>query len=107
MHAVVVRASVSDPEGSRKTLNDDVIPRARTSDGFVAGYWLEPLDGKGLAVMVFENEKALVEVEGVDGRRRKAAFPQCRRHRPAGPCNAQPPQPGAPDPRRPSSKRIR
>ena len=30
---------------------------------------------------VFENEKALVEVEGVDGRRRKAAFPQCPRHR--------------------------
>ena len=58
MHAVVVRAAVSDPEGSRKTLNDDVIPRARTSDGFVAGYWLEPVDGRGLAFMVFENENA-------------------------------------------------
>ena len=58
MHAVVVRASVSDPEGSRKALNDDVIPRARTSDGFVAGYWLEPVDGKALALMVFEDEKA-------------------------------------------------
>ena len=58
MHAVVVRAAVSDPEGSRNALNDDVIPRASTSDGFVAGYWLEPVDGKALALMVFEDEKA-------------------------------------------------
>jgi hypothetical protein len=59
MHAVVVRASISDPEGSRQSLRDDVIPRVRTAEGFVSGYWLAPAaDGKGLSVMVFESEDA-------------------------------------------------
>jgi hypothetical protein len=58
MFAVVTRAAVSDPEGSRRALRDDLIPRASASDGFVAGYWLAPVDGKGMAVIVFDSEDA-------------------------------------------------
>jgi len=68
MHAVVVRASVSDPEGSREALREDVVPRTSAQDGFVAGYWLEPVDGKGLAVIVFEDEDAARRInEAVQG----------------------------------------
>ena len=58
MHAVVVRASTSDPEGARQSLHEVVIPRVRAAEGFVAGYWLAPIDGKGMSVMVFETEGA-------------------------------------------------
>ena len=59
MHAVVVRAAISDPEGSRKSLHEDVIPRVTNAEGFVGGYWLAPgADGKGMSVMVFDSENA-------------------------------------------------
>ena len=62
MHAVVVRAAISDFEKARQALQDEVIPRVSAAPGFVAGYWLEPTDGKGLSVVVFENEDAAREM---------------------------------------------
>ena len=58
MHAVVVRAAIPDFEKARQVLQDDVIAQVKNAPGFVAGYWLEPIDGKGLSVVVFENEDA-------------------------------------------------
>ena len=58
MHAVVVRVAISDFEKARESLQDEIIPRVSAAPGFVAGYWLEPTDGKGLSVVVFENEDA-------------------------------------------------
>jgi hypothetical protein len=56
MHALVVHAAVTDPDASRQSLRDDIVPRARDSEGFVSGYWLAPIDGNGLAVIVYESE---------------------------------------------------
>ena len=59
MHANVVRVSVDnsvDPD--RKGLNEVVIPRVRQLPGLIAGHWLEPLDGQGMSVVVFESEAA-------------------------------------------------
>lgn len=58
MHAVVVRAAISDFEKARQALQAEMIPRISAAPGFVAGYWLEPIDGKGLSVVVFDNEDA-------------------------------------------------
>ena len=57
MYANVVEVSVDasvDPQ--RKGLHEVVIPRVRQLAGVVAGHWLEPVDGKGLSIVVFETE---------------------------------------------------
>ena len=59
MYANVVEVSVDpsvDPE--RKGLREVVIPRVRQLPGAVAGYWLEPVHGQGLSVVLFETEAA-------------------------------------------------
>jgi hypothetical protein len=33
-----------------------VVPRISQSPGFVAGYWLEPVDGKEISVTLWESE---------------------------------------------------
>ncbi len=60
MHARVAYARV-DPaqyETARGVLETEILPRVRQMPGVVAGYWLEPLDGKGLTIVVFESKEA-------------------------------------------------
>ena len=59
MHAALVSLTV-DPEhapAAAATLTDDILPRIRSSPGFVAGYWLEPADGEGFSIVLFESEE--------------------------------------------------
>jgi hypothetical protein len=42
-----------------------VIPRISQTAGFVAGYWLEPVDGKGISVTLWESEQAAQEAAGL------------------------------------------
>ena len=48
MHANVVFVNIdaTQADPARRGLHDQVIPRVSQTAGFVAGYWLEPLDGK-------------------------------------------------------------
>jgi hypothetical protein len=58
MHAALVSVNL-DPdqiEQARSMLKSDVVPMVKAAPGFVAGYWLEPVDGKGLSVVLFETE---------------------------------------------------
>lgn len=57
MHAVVVRVSITDREGSEKALRDQVVPQVSQIPGFVAGYWTRK-DAGGLSMVVFESEAA-------------------------------------------------
>jgi hypothetical protein len=57
MHAVVVKATISDREASESTLRDQVVPRVAQAPGFVTGYWTSKGD-KGLSMVVFESEEA-------------------------------------------------
>ncbi|WP_328665903.1 hypothetical protein OG905_02355 [Streptomyces sp. NBC_00322] len=36
---------------------NDILPRVRSAPGFITGYWLEPADGRGLSIVLFENEE--------------------------------------------------
>ena len=57
MHARVAHTTV-DPdqyETARKVLETEVLPRVRQVPGVVAGYWLEPVDGKGMNIIVCES----------------------------------------------------
>jgi hypothetical protein len=54
MYAVVATVSIKDPEVARKALASlrlNLVPRA---PGFVSAYWLAPIDGIGMSVIVFE-----------------------------------------------------
>jgi hypothetical protein len=57
MHAVVATVNVEDPQVAREALAAlrlDLVPRA---PGFVSAYWLEPVDGIGMSVIVFETKE--------------------------------------------------
>lgn len=59
MYGNVVEVEVDssvDPE--RKGLQEIVLPRVRQLPGIVTGFWLEPIDGKGLSITIFETEEA-------------------------------------------------
>ena len=59
MHAALVRLTVDPNKASAAAdaLMNDVLPRIRSASGFVAGYWLEPADGQGFSVVLFETEE--------------------------------------------------
>ena len=59
MFAALVSLTI-DPEqapAAANALTDDILPAIRSADGFVAGYWLEPVDGHGFAFVLFETEE--------------------------------------------------
>ena len=57
MHAVVVDVTISDRQASEQALRERVVPQVSQAPGFVAGFWLEPIDGKGHSVVLFESEE--------------------------------------------------
>jgi hypothetical protein len=59
VHAALVRLTI-DPEQAPEAaaaLTSDILPRVRSGSGFVAGYWLEPAEGQGLSLVLFETEE--------------------------------------------------
>jgi hypothetical protein len=59
MHAALVKLTV-DPKqapAAADALTHDILPTIRSAPGFVAGYWLEPVDGSGFSFVVFETEE--------------------------------------------------
>ena len=57
MHAVVAIVRIEDPEAAREALAGlrlSLVPRA---PGFVSAYWLAPIDGIGMSVIVFETKE--------------------------------------------------
>jgi hypothetical protein len=59
MHALVVRASISDADKARTFLNEQVVPQVSQAPGFVAGYWTWSDDqSNGHSMIVFESADA-------------------------------------------------
>lgn len=58
MHAVVVHVDITDPDGARQALENEVLPMVSSAPGFVAAYWLAPEDGRGTSFVVFDSEEA-------------------------------------------------
>jgi hypothetical protein len=59
MHAALVNLTI-DPDqapAAANALTDHILPVIRSAHGFVAGYWLEPVDGHGFSFVVFETEE--------------------------------------------------
>lgn len=56
MHAALVTLSI-DPAhapAAAAAFTRDVLPRITSAPGFVAGHWLDPVDGRGFAMVLFE-----------------------------------------------------
>jgi hypothetical protein len=52
------RVDLAQLDAARKMLETEVIPRVRQLPDAVAGYWLEPVDGVAMAVIVFKTKEA-------------------------------------------------
>ena len=57
MHAVVVKVTVNDPEGSLSALREETVPAVSQAPGFVTGYWTRK-GNSGLSMLIFESEDA-------------------------------------------------
>lgn len=76
MHAVTVTVSILDPDRAVRELHDEVVPMVSQIPGFVAGYWLEPENGKGTSLVVFESEEhAQAMLNGIRARGAEADAP--------------------------------
>ena len=59
IHAALLTLTI-DPDqapAAANALTRDILPKIRSAPGFVAGYWLEPVDGRGFSFVVFETEE--------------------------------------------------
>ena len=59
VYAALVRLTI-DPDqapAAAEALTSDILPKVRSAPGFIAGYWLEPVDGQGFSIVLFETEE--------------------------------------------------
>ena len=59
MHAAIVTLSI-DPAlapAAAAAFTNEILPTIRSAEGLVAGYWVDPVDGKGLGFLVFDTEE--------------------------------------------------
>jgi len=59
VHAALVtlKIDLDQAPAAANALVNDILPRVRSAPGFVAGYWLEPADGQGFSMILFETEE--------------------------------------------------
>ncbi len=41
--------------------SSEILPRVRAARGFVAGYWVDPIDRQGFGFLLFETEEQALE----------------------------------------------
>jgi hypothetical protein len=59
MYAALVTLTI-DPDhapAAARSLVNEILPTVRSAPGFIAGYWLEPADGQGFSIVLFETEE--------------------------------------------------
>jgi hypothetical protein len=57
MHAVVATVRIEDVGVARAALGEQRLKLVPRAPGFVSAYWLEPVDGIGMSVIVFETRE--------------------------------------------------
>jgi hypothetical protein len=58
MHVALVSVTIdpTNADSARDHLVSEVLPMVKAAPGFIAGYWLEPADGKASSMVFFETE---------------------------------------------------
>jgi hypothetical protein len=76
MHAVQVTVTLVDPEEAQRMLLERIVPMVSQAPGFIAGYWLEPQDGKGASLVLFDSEEnAQAMVDGMKAQEAQGGLP--------------------------------
>ena len=91
MYAAVVNLTIDAEQApaAAAVFSNDILPRLEATSGFVGGYWLDPAEGKGLGLVLFETAEQAKQIEptrfdwsapgvtirGVDVRRVAVAIP--------------------------------
>jgi hypothetical protein len=59
MYAALVTLTIArdQAQAAAGALVDDILQQVRSAPGFVAGYWLEPVDQQGFALLLFDTEE--------------------------------------------------
>jgi hypothetical protein len=59
VYAALVTSTIQREQApaAANALVNDILPRLRSAPGFVASYWLEPADGQGFSMLLFETEE--------------------------------------------------
>jgi hypothetical protein len=59
MHAASVFLTIDAAlaPAAAAAFTSDILPRVRGAPGFVAGYWVDPVDGQGFSLLLFETEE--------------------------------------------------
>jgi hypothetical protein len=61
MHASLVNLTIDPAHAAAAALMNDILPEITSAPGFVAGYWLEPAEGRGFSVILFDTEEQAVQ----------------------------------------------
>jgi hypothetical protein len=59
MHAALMQLTI-DPAlapAAAAAFTNELLPRVRAAPGFVAGYWVDPVDRQGFGFVLFETEE--------------------------------------------------
>jgi len=58
MYAAIVSLSIDPAQApaAAAAFTSDILPQVRAAPGLVAGYWIDPADGRGLGFLVFDTE---------------------------------------------------
>jgi len=57
MHAALFNVKIHDRSAAETGLREQVVPDAKAAPGFVAGYWLDRGNDRGMAVVLFDSQE--------------------------------------------------
>ena len=59
MYAARVTLTIDSAQApaAAAAFTNEILPRVKSADGFVGGYWLDPVDGEGFGFILFETEE--------------------------------------------------
>ncbi len=56
MYAALVTLAIDAAKApaAAAAFTNEILPRVKSADGFIGGYWLDPVEGEGLGFVLFE-----------------------------------------------------
>ena len=62
MYAALIELTIDPALGAAAAaaFSSEILPRVRAARGFVAGYWVDPVDGQGFGFLLFETKEQAV-----------------------------------------------
>jgi len=59
MHAALIKLTIDPAQApaAAAAFTNDILPRVKSAPGFVGGYWLDPVQGEGFGLVLFQTEE--------------------------------------------------